>query len=438
MRRGNLLLLIGLLLSAMTANAGTTVENIRIWAENDKTRVVLDLSSPVQHNIFTLRAPDRLVVDLKSGQLSKKLQKMPDGVGSVRSIRSARQQNGKLRVVLDLNTAIRSRSFTVKPNSQYGNRLVIDLHREGAPTAVKRASERYRSGRDIVVAIDPGHGGRDPGALGRGKTREKDIVLAISKRLADKINREPGMRAVLIRDRDVYVEHRNRMGIARKNRADLFISVHADAVNDPRARGASVYALSLKGASDEAAAQLAKRENARIGDVKLQDKEAGLAQVLFSLSQNAALSASLDVGQAVIDELGTVTRTHRSKVQQAGFLVLKSPDMPSILIETAFISNPDEERKLRSSAHQDRLSNAILNGVRNYFYRNPPPDTQIAMKLRQGPVRQVKHRIARGDTLSEIAERYNVSQATIRSANRLNGDRIRVGQTLKIPVVAGS
>ena len=228
------------------AFAATTVENIRIWAENDKTRVVLDLSNPVEHRIFTLRAPDRLVVDLKAGRLSGALTSLPSGVGAVRSIRSARQGDGKLRVVLDLSESVRSRSFTVRPNSQYGDRLVIDLQRAGAPRPVKSAAERYREGRDIVVAIDPGHGGIDPGAVGRRKTREKDIVLAISKRLAAKINAEPGMRAVLIRDRDVYVDHRERMEIARRHRADLFVSVHADAVDDPRARGASVYALSLE------------------------------------------------------------------------------------------------------------------------------------------------------------------------------------------------
>ncbi len=431
-------LLLGLLGAASAAHAATTVENIRIWAENDKTRVVLDLSNPVDHRIFTVRAPDRLVVDLKAGRLGRTLTTMPSGVGTVRSIRSAVQKDGRLRVVLDLNAAVRSRSFTVQPNSQYGNRLVIDLHRTGPVTTVKRASDRYQRGRDIVVAIDPGHGGRDPGAIGRGNTYEKDIVLAISKRLAKRINAEPGMRAIMTRDRDVYVDHRRRMEIARNGKADLFISVHADAVNDPRPQGASVYALSLNGASDEAAAQLAKRENAYLGDVSLADKEMELARVLFSLSQNAALSASLDVGKHVIDEIGAVTKTHRSTVQQAGFLVLKSPDMPSILVETAFISNPEEERKLRSSAHQERLTKAILSGVRNYFYRNPPPDTLIAMQQRQQPGRVVSHRIARGDTLSEIAERYNVSPAKIRSTNKLRGDRIMVGQTLKIPLSAGT
>lgn len=433
-----LLLLLGCLtLIPISANAAT-VENIRIWAENDRTRVVLDLSDPADHRIFTLRAPDRLVVDLKSTRLANAMASLPNGAGAVRSIRSAQQKNGQLRVVLDLNESVRSRSFTVKPNSQYGNRLVIDLHRNGPLKTVKSASDRYQQGRDIVVAIDPGHGGHDPGALGRGKTREKDVVLSVSKRLASRINAEPGMRAILIRDRDVYIDHRERMEIARRQRADLFISIHADAVDDPRARGASVYALSLSGASDEAAKQLAERENAHLGDVTLKDKDAGLAEVLFSLSQNASLSASLDVGKYVIDELAAITKTHRKTVQQAGFLVLKSPDMPSILVETAFISNPDEERKLRSAAHQDKLADAVLDGVRNYFYRNPPPDTRIAMNLKREPLRQVSHRIARGDTLSEIAERYNVSPASIRSANRLKSDTIRVGQTLKIPVVAGS
>lgn len=434
----NLLLLLGLMALMPEESIAATVENIRIWAENDKTRVVLDLSSTANHNIFTLRHPDRLVVDIKSGELSQSLRAMPQGAGAVRAIRSARKAGGELRVVLDLSQSVRSRSFTVPPNSQYGDRLVIDLHQDGPVRTVKRASERYQQGRDIIVAIDPGHGGHDPGALGRGKTREKDIVLQISKRLAAKINAEPGMRAILTRDRDVYVDHRERMEIARRKRADLFISVHADAVDDPRARGASVYALSLSGASDEAAKQLAQRENAHLGDVSLHDKDAGLAEVLFDLSQNAALSASLDVGKSVIDQIAGVTKTHRNTVQQAGFLVLKSPDMPSILVETAFISNPEEERKLRSSAHQNTMASAVLDGVRNYFYQNPPPDTAIAMELRKTPLRQVRHRIASGDTLSEIAERYNVSAASIRSANRISGDRIRVGQTLNIPVFAGS
>ncbi len=426
-----------LLLLSAAANAGGTVKDIRIWSEHGKTRVVLDLSQPVEHNIFTLRGPDRLVIDLKDSRLAAALTQLPHGAGSVRSIRSAVRSDGQLRVVLDLNQDVRSRSFTVSPNSQFGDRLVIDLQRVGSLTTVKRASDKYRPGRDIVVAVDPGHGGYEPGAIGRNGTREKDVALSIAKELARRINAEPGMRAILVRDRDVYIDHRDRTQFARNNRADLFVSIHADAIDDPRAKGASVYALSLQGASDEAAHQLAQRENASVGGVSLDDKDEVLASVLLDLSQSAALSASLDVGGKVAIELSRVTRMHRRSIQQAGFLVLKSPDMPSILVEAAFISNPAEEKKLRDRGHQGRLANAILAGIRNYFFTNPPPDTQIAMDLRRKPTRQVRYVITRGDTISQIAERYNVSAAAIRRANKLSTDNIRIGQTLNIPIFAG-
>jgi N-acetylmuramoyl-L-alanine amidase len=417
--------------------AGTTVENVRIWSENNKTRVVLDLSRSVEHNIFTLRGPDRLVIDLKDSRLAGSLRSMPQGAGAVRSIRSAVRSNGQLRVVLDLNTAVRSRSFTAGPNASYGDRLVIDLQQAGSPATVKRASEAYQPGRDIVIAIDAGHGGKDPGAVGKKRTREKDVALQISRELAKRINSEPGMKAVLVRNSDIYIDHRARTAIARRNKADLFVSIHADAVDDRRAAGASVYALSLKGASDEAAKQLAERENASVGGVSLEDKDDVLASVLIDLSQNASLSASLDVGDKVIKEMNKVAKMHRKSVQQAGLLVLKSPDMPSILVETAFISNPTEEKKLRDKSYQGRLANAILAGIRNYYYMNPPPDTQIALNLRREPASQVRHVVTRGDTVSEIAERYNVSTAAIRRANKLSNDRIRVGQTLSIPIFAG-
>ena len=427
-----------LLMWTVLAQAGTTLENIRIWAESGKTRVVLDLSSPVAHNIFTLRGPDRLVIDLKSGQLANKLVSMPPGVGSVRSIRSAVHANGRLRVVLDLNESIRSRSFTAGPNSQFGDRLVIDLQRTGSPQTVKRASEEYRPGRDIVIAVDPGHGGYDPGAVGKARTREKDVALEISRALVSRINAEAGMKAILIRDGDYFVGHRKRMDIARRGKADLFVSIHADAVDDRRPYGTTVYALSLQGASDEAALQLAERENAMVGGVSLDDKDDVLASVLLDLSQNAALSASFDVGDDVIKELARIGKVHRRKVQSAGLIVLKSPDMPSILIETGFISNPGEEKRLKDRKYQGRLADAVLAGIRNYFHENPPPDTRISMDYRREPLRQVSYVIARGDTLSEIAERFNVSTAVIRRTNKLHNDSIRVGQTLRIPVFAGS
>jgi N-acetylmuramoyl-L-alanine amidase len=430
-----------LALFSISAQAGTTVENIRIWADAGKTRVVLDLSRPSQHSIFTLRNPDRLVVDLERGRLAPSLAAgLPESTGSVQAVRTAIKADGKLRVVLDLNQDVRSRSFTAGPNSTYGDRLVIDLQRSGSLQPVKRASEAYKPGRDIVVAIDAGHGGHDPGAIGKARTREKDVALQISRRLAAKIDAEHGMRAVMVRDGDYYVDHRRRMAIAHQHDADLFVSIHADAVDDRRANGATVYALSLKGATDEEARLLAERENAAVsvGGVSLNDKDQVLAEVLLDLSQNAALSASLDVGSEVIGELADIVRVRRKTVQQAGLLVLKSPDMPSILVETAYISNPSEEKQLKDSRHQARLASAILGGIRNYFYTNPPPDTQIAMDIRRNPAREVRHVIARGDTLSEIAARYNTSAAAIRSANRLSGDKIRVGQTLSIPIYAGS
>ena len=431
---------LGLLLP-LAAQAATTIKNMRIWTEEGRTRIVLDLNKPAKHNIFTLRNPDRIVIDMKDSRMSNKLSELPAG-GAISAIRTGLRANGQLRVVLDLNQAVRSRSFSAGPNKQYGDRLVIDLHQDGNLRTVKRADEKYVAGRDIVIAVDPGHGGRDPGAIGRARTKEKDVALAVARRLAARIDAEPGMKAVLVRNGDYYVDHRERMEIARRKNADLFVSIHADAVDDRRARGSSVYVLSTKGASDEAAKRLAQRENAseQVGGVTLSDKDEVLASVLMDLSQNAALSASLEAGDEVIRQLARIGKVHRKKVQQAGFLVLKSPDVPSILVETAYISNPEEEQKLRSSAHQDKLAGAILAGVRKYFYANPPPNTQLALNQGRPPVNQVSHVshvITRGDTLSEIAERYNVSMSAIRSANNLSGDRVRIGQKLTIPVRAG-
>jgi len=426
------------LLLSSAAVAGTTVENVRIWSENSKTRVVLDLSSSAEHKIFTLRGPDRLVIDLKDGRLSKSLTEMPSGAGSVRAIRSAIRANGQLRVVLDLNTAVRSRTFTAGPNATYGDRLVVDLQPEGGLAPVKRASEEHTPGRDIVIAIDAGHGGHDPGSLGR-RSKEKDIVLIVSKDLARRINAEPGMRAVLVRDRDVFLKHQDRVELAQRHKADLFVSIHADSFSDSRAAGASVFALNLDRADRVAREALSRRdkEQVKVGGVLLNDKDPVLASVLYDLSQNAAMSASNDVGARVSRQLSRVTKMHSKKVKEKSLAVLTSADMPSILVETGFISNPAEEKKLRDSGHRGRLASAILAGIRDYYYTSPPPDTRIAMDLRRKPARQVRHVVTRGDTVSEIAERYNVSTSAIRRANKLANDKIRVGQTLSIPIFAG-
>ncbi len=427
-----------LLLASTSVFAGSTVENVRIWSENDKTRVVLDLSQTVEHNIFTLRNPSRLVIDLKDSRLGRAFAGMPQGAGLVREIRSGVRADGQLRVVLDLNTAVRSRTFKAGPNGSYGDRLVIDLLREGSLEPVKRASEAYKPGRDIIIAIDAGHGGKDPGTSGV-YSKEKDIVLAISTELARRINQERGMRALLIRDRDVFVGHHRRIQIAHQRNADLFVSIHADGFNDKRARGASVFALNMDRANREARNALSRldRQEVKVGDVSLNDKDRVIATVLYDLSQSAAMSASVEVGDHVRRELGRVAKMHSDKVKEKSLAVLTSAEMPSILVETGFLTNPAEEKKLRDKAYRARLANAILAGVRSYFYTNPPPDTQIAMDLKRQPARQVSHVVARGDTVSEIAERYNVSSADIRRANKLSGDKIRVGQRLRIPIFAG-
>ena len=438
MTRLRLTLISLLLLLSNAAIAGSTVENVRIWSESGKTRVVLDLSRSVDHNIFTLRGPDRIVIDLKDSRLAESLTKLPKGEGTVRSIRSAIRSDGQLRVVLDLTEGVRSRSFRAGPNSQYGDRLVIDLTRSGNLQPVKRASEEYTPGRDIVVAIDAGHGGKDPGSVGR-RSKEKDIVLSVSKELARRVNAEPGMRAVLIRDRDKFVALMDRVEIAQRHDADLFVSVHADANPSSSPSGASVWALDLDRADRVARNALGQRgkKEVKVGDVSLNDKDPVLASVLYDLSQNAALSASSDVGTRVSRQLSRVAKMHNKEVRTKSLAVLTSAEMPSILVETGFMSNSGDEKKLRETGHQGRLANAILAGVREYFYTNPPPDTQIAMDLRREPMKKVRHVVARGDTVSQIAERYNVSTADIRRANKLRSDKIRVGQTLSIPIFAG-
>ncbi|MBT6276827.1 MAG: LysM peptidoglycan-binding domain-containing protein, partial [Chromatiales bacterium] len=281
--------------------------------------------------------------------------------------------------------------------------------------------------RPIVVAVDAGHGGTDPGAIGARGTREKDVTLSIAKRLANAINGFPGFKGVLVRKRDEFLRLRSRIDRARKAGADLLVSVHADAFRDRRVRGASVWVLSTKGASSEAARWLAARENAAdlVGGVSLDDKDDLLKQVILDLSQTATLNNSAAVASVALGELRKVGHVHKPSVQRAGFVVLKAPDIPSILVEAAFISNPSEERRLKDAAHQERLANALARGIKQYFERKPPPGTLLAARAR--------HVIGPGDTLSAIAVRYEVSVETLRASNNLSNDRLRVGQILRIP-----
>jgi N-acetylmuramoyl-L-alanine amidase len=371
------------LAGAQAATRPTQVQEVRLWAGPDGTRVVLDLSGAVRHEMSTLRNPDRLVIDLKNAALRSDKLKPPAGDGLVSAVRLA-HRGRDLRLVLDLSRAVQAKSFLTEPSAPYGYRLVIDLGNPQAaaatPTPVRAAHAPSGAPRDLVIAVDAGHGGEDPGASGRDGTREKDVTLAVARLLAERINSEPGMRAVLIRNGDYFVPLRTRIRKARAAQADLFVSVHADAVPDRSVSGSSVYVLSTRGASDEASRWLADRENAAdlVGGVSLDDKDNVLASVLLDLSQSAAITASLSAAAKVLGELDRIGEIRKRKVQQAGFVVLKSPDIPSMLIETAYITNPAEERRLRDPRHQGRLAEAILSGVRNYFYENPPPGTRVA------------------------------------------------------------
>ena len=424
-----LLLLGGL---AMPAWADVQVKGVRMWPAPDNTRLVFDLSDPVDHVLFSLKAPDRIVVDLKDAKFPGSLPGFDFSTSYIKNIRYAAREGNALRFVLDLNGPVRPKSFVLKPHGEYGHRLVIDLF-DAAQTSPQKSvplqATQPERAREVIIAIDAGHGGEDPGAIGRRGTREKDVVLAIARKLEKLVQDEPGMRPVMVRDGDYYVGLRDRVEKARQYQADLFISIHADAFKDHRARGSSVFVLSDRGASSEAARFLAESENSAdlIGGVSLDDKDDLLKMVLVDMVKNSTIEDSHDVAARVLRDLSHVNRLHKNRVEQAAFRVLKSPDVPSILIETAFISNPEGERKLRSSAHQQALANAILKGIRSYFHSNPPPGTLLANAPR-------RHVISRGDTLSEIAARYRVSIGTLRRYNGLQSDRLKVGEVLHIPL----
>ena len=354
------------------ARPKTTLTGVRIsQSADDHTRVVFDLSAGFEHRLFTLADPHRIVIDLTNTRKSEAIEIDNVSTSLMSGLRSASKDNDRLRVVLDLQGKVRPRSFELKPDGKYGHRLVVDLHATSlSPTPIKTSQkERKKVKQQFVIALDPGHGGRDPGAIGKKGTREKDIALSVAKKMKTMINRTPGYRAVLTREGDRFVTLRNRVKKAREAEADIFISLHADSFHKSNVKGASVYALSLRGASSEAARWIAKKENASdlIGGISLDDKDDLIASVLLDLSQTATIQDSLELGSDVLSNIGKVSKLNNRKVQQAGFAVLKAPDIPSILIETAFLSNPSEERKLRNPKHQHKLAKAVFSGIRNHL-----------------------------------------------------------------------
>jgi N-acetylmuramoyl-L-alanine amidase len=389
------------LLGAITFSAAAwsappiELRNIELLSDTGGTSVSLLLTDAAPQKLFTLLRPARVVIDLAHTRMGRGVH-APQAQGIVAGIRTGPQQDGTLRVVIEVNSPIGAHCHWRARGNGAGQELVVDLGQtaraEGTqnapPTVVGALHAPQDSDRPIVVAVDAGHGGDDPGAIGHGGTREKDVTLAIARALAQRINAEPGMRAVLTRSRDEFLMLPARIGRAHLAKADLFVSVHADSIRDASIAGASVYVLSERGATDEAARWLADRENSAdlMAGVALPDKDPQLKSVLIDLSQTATISASMVAAERVLAALDHVGEVRKSRVQQAGFLVLKSRDIASMLVETAYISNPQEERRLRTSAQQDKIATAIFSGIRTFFELNPPAGTRFA-QLRRGLAR---------------------------------------------------
>lgn len=427
-------LVLAMLLLCCQQVTAVEVRDLRLWRAPDHTRLVLDLSAATEHQLLELNSPRRLVIDVVDAKLLATLDDLPLKGTPIQRLRSGVRNGDDLRLVLDLSEQVRPRSFALKATERAADRLVIDLYDLDAPKAVPAAKKTALSEerRDIVIAIDAGHGGEDPGALGPGRLREKTVVMEIARELESLFKSEPGFKPTLIRSGDYYVSLKGRRDLARKRQADMFVSIHADAFRDNRARGASVYALSTRGATSTTASYLAQRENAAdlLGGVSLGDKEDALALTLADLSMTATLDSSLNIGGSVLSQMGSFARLHKKQVEQAGFAVLKSPDVPSILVETGFISNPDEARKLATKSYRQRMARAIHRGIVDWFRAHPPTGSLLAYQREQG---DREYKIARGDTLSGIAQRFNVTVASLKQYNSLQNSRILVGQTLRIP-----
>jgi N-acetylmuramoyl-L-alanine amidase len=396
-----ILLAIALAWLAGSALAGE-IRGLRLSESAQHLRATITLSAAPDYKLFAIGNPDRLVVDLDGMQLKPGFS-APGGSGAVTGIRTGRHGTG-VRVVFDLDRVVQPKSFVRARGRDGSYDLIVDLYVDAdAPAVVKSVAALAAKPRDVVIAIDAGHGGVDPGATGPHGTREKNITLAVARDLARLVDKQSGMRAVLTRADDTFIPLQQRFQIARKAKADLFVSIHADAYASGDASGSSVWILSPRGASSEAARWLADRENRAdlVGGVSLDNKDNTLAAVLLDLSQGATLQASSAVAVRVLQSLATIGPTHRGYVEKANFVVLRSPDVPSILVETAFITNPDEEKRLRTPKQQHKLAGAILDGVRDYFQSTPPPGTWFALRAHKEKARLAGDSVAAGEALSD-------------------------------------
>jgi N-acetylmuramoyl-L-alanine amidase len=432
------LLTLSFLLMIFSASgfAKNTIEGLRIWPSPDATRLVFDLADTPTYTYFTLENPQRLVIDIEDTPKNFDFSNVINESKLVKKVRYSTAKNSQsVRIVIELSKKLEKNIFTLSPTVPYGDRLVIDLNDPDSSAPKIVLNSKFTTDRDIVIVIDAGHGGEDPGSIGPSGSYEKNITLAIAKRLESLINQEKGMKAVMTRTGDYYISPNRRPQLARKHKADMFVSIHADAFTTPQPRGASVWVLSMKRANTELGRLLERteRHSELLGGAAeiIQDteNERYLTQMFLDMSMDHSLTTSYDVSRDMIRHLKKVTQLHKKTPQTASFAVLISPDIPSILVEMGFISNPQEEKNLNWSAYRQKMAQSLLNGLKQHF-TGSPPDGSLWAKWKQ---EKRTHRVRSGESLSLLAQRYNIRVSTLKKANNLNTDVVRIGQVLTIP-----
>lgn len=425
-----------LFLSVFSFNtwAMNAIEGVRIWPAPDNTRVVFDLSEKPDYSYFFLSNPNRLVIDFKKTTSVAVLSGLTKADNRINVIRKSSHKNkSTTRIVMELNDAYQDSIFPLKPTGPYGNRLVIDLNDKSRTSTIAKHLPKNTK-RDVIIGIDAGHGGEDPGSIAKNGTYEKKITLAISKRLEKLINKEPGLRAEMIRTGDYFVNLNRRTEIARKKKVEFLVSIHADAFTTSQPRGGSVWIVTNRRADSELSRWLANREkNSELlgggGELIKKTNDDNLAVFIADLTKDKSLEISDKMARNVIQEMKAVTRMHKKTPQNRSLAVLKSSDIPSMLVETGFISNPYDIKNLTSSSHQEKLAKAIFDGIKKYFVAYPPEGSYLA------GLKQKEHKISRGESLSIVAQRYRVSVKELKLANNLKSDVVKIGQTLTIPRV---
>ena len=423
------------LVVSVPAFAANSIDEVRVWPAPDNTRIVFELKNKPEYKYFSLASPQRLVIDFSDSKLLASLKKAAQGDSRIKKIRTSKPKNKRsTRVVLELADNYRIKVFPLAPIGQHGNRLVVDLHDKNRKAQIVK-TQRPDAKRDIVIAIVAGHGGDDPGSIGFKGSYEKRVTLKIARKLAALVNSHPGMKAVMIREGDYYVTHDQKPRLARKNKADLLVSIHADAFTSPQPSGASVLVQSTRRANSEFARLIANRQKESellggAGETIKKTKDDNLAMTLADMKKEHTMKSSYEFATHVLKQLKKITKLHKKKPEGLSLAVLRAPDIPSVLIETGFISNPNDEKRLNSAAHQQKLAKAIYTAIDSFFTLNPPDGTLLAAN------RVIEHRVTRGQSLSVVAQRYRVSVDRLKQENNLTSNTIRVGQRLKIPQAA--